>query len=263
MPASLTDGERHVVFDIDWTISSEVDKFQIGQRIIEVEGKKYFIHDGLEELIENLLQKENTRISFFSGGSRLRNRAWLKQIKLKDGRTLEDIAYKILGFEDLTSVSGALPTDKFSKRYKKDLSKISEDLSQLIMIEDTEHFVLNADQENNVLWLGKTFNHFENFEDAKMASGEYVPRTVGEWSLARKKLMVLNGAFEQGLKDANSNGLTFREAMKNQEQQLNFVSSEWNEYSLKMLTIKRAARPKALGNCRHLISSFLKQEPAF
>lgn len=258
-PASIST-EKHVVFDIDWTITSEVKPEFQGARFIEVEGKKYFVHEGLEEMIEDLVNQKKIKISFFSGGSFSRNHKLLKQIRLKDGRSLEDIAYKILNQEDLTIVEGALSTDKFSKRFKKDLTKISSDLDNLVMYDDTEHFVLNEKQEEHVLWIGKTFEHFENFKDAKLASGDYVPRTMGEWSFARKKLSIIHGATISALNASTDTGLNFSEAMRNEAVQLNLASGEWNDYSLKMLKISnRLTSSSSFGTsaCFELVAPFL------
>lgn len=254
---------RHVVFDIDWTITSEVALDKKGPRIIEVEGKKYFIQDGLEELIEELLKKENVKISFFSGGGVSRNHSLLAAIKLSDGRTLESIAYKILNREDLTPVLNVASSEKFYKRYKKDLTKISNDLSELIMIDDTDHFVLDQKQEDHVLWLGKTYEHFETFKEASLVTGEYVPRTESEWSFARKKMYIVNGAIHEALNESETNGTSFSEAMKNQAKELDLGSSEWNEYSNKMYKISlRLARPSnapVTDSCVRLFSTFLTE----
>lgn len=250
---------KHVVFDIDWTITSEVDASFKGKRIIEVEGKKYFVHDGLEDFIDYLLSKKNIKISFFSGGSKSRNHDLLKKIKLEDGRSLEDISYKILNRDDLTVVEGSKTTDKFVDRYKKDLRKVSSDLDNLIMFDDAEHFVLNAAQEDHVVVMGKGFHHFESFSDAKEATGDYVPRTYSEWSFARKKLKVLNGAFENALENSELNGLSFSETIKAQEQYLNFAGGEWNDYSHKML--KKSIHHKTFDSagCIEMIAPFLQK----
>lgn len=251
---------RHVVFDIDWTITSEVKPEQSGPRIIMVEGKKYFIQDGVEEFIENLLRHENVKISFFSGGSLSRNHNLLASIKLADGRTLESIAYKILNRDDLTPVPNIPSTEKFFKRYKKDLTKVSPDLRELVMIDDTEHFVLNSQQEEHVIYLGKTYEHFETFKEATKVSGEYVPATEGEWSFARKKMFILNGAFHEALKDADENGLSFSEAVKLQARDLDLARGNWNDYSNRMykisLAVSSSSRPYS---CVQLFSPFLAE----
>ncbi|MBC7538905.1 MAG: hypothetical protein H7281_08790 [Bacteriovorax sp.] len=256
-PASLKE-KKHVVFDIDWTITSEVNPEFIGTRIIEVEGKKYFVHDAIEQFVEELLQKKGMTISFFSGGSSSRNHSLLRQIKLSDGRSLEDIAYKILNREDLTIVESALPSNKFSLRFKKDLKKITTDLSNLVMIEDTLHFVLNQNQEEHVLFIGKTFQHFEKFSDAKHSTGEYIPRSEGEWSLARKKLLVLNSAFNAAYTETEQSGMSWSEAIKIQEAQLDFSSGEWNDYSRMMYKNSQSFKPIESTTCSRIFSEFIQ-----
>lgn len=265
MPASATP-ERHVVFDIDWTITSELKSEKNFQkkspRIIEVEGKKYFIQDGVEEFVENLLSHTNVKISFFSGGPSSRNRALLSSIHLSDGRSLADIAYKILSRDDLYPVPGVPETEKFYKRFKKDLSKVSPDLSQLVMIDDTDHFVLGKAQEEHVVWLGKTYEHFDSFQEASSEAGEYVPKTESEWSFARKKMMILDGAFELALRESEERGLPFSEAVRNQVVQLDLARSDWNDYSQKMHNLSRSLAAKkrhvtSSAGCVQLISPFL------
>ncbi len=254
-PASVK--SRHVVFDVDWTITSEVKPESKGSRVITVEGKKYFVQDGIEELVSNLLEKD-IKVSFFSGGSYSRNHALLKAIVLSDGRTLEDIAFKILNREDLTTVPGSKPTDKFSQRYKKDLSKVSNDLSELIMIDDTAGFVLDEKQSEHVLFLGKTFEHFDTFAEAKVAAGEYVPRTVGEWSFARQKLLIINGAINHAFEEMQKSQITFSEAMKLEAREMNFVSGEWNDYSRGLLKANAyKSIPQSYTGCFKLMSPFL------
>ena len=247
-PSSSKNPVKHVVFDIDWTIASEVAPDFSGPRTIAVGGEKYFIFDGLENLIEELLSHPEVKISFFSGGEASRNHQLLKKIKLNDGRSLEEIAYKILSFDDLTPISSAKSTDKFSLRFKKDLTKISKDLSQLIMIEDTEHFVLNADQEEHVFFLGTAFKHFDQFSQAKLESGPYIPRTFNEWDLSRKRLMILEGAFSEAFNETSFRTKNLSEAMKAKQQLLDLSSGEWNEYSSKLyrMTAARMEHPSRI-----------------
>jgi hypothetical protein len=257
---------RHVVFDIDWTISSEVKPESNGPRIVEIEGKKYYIQDGVEEFIEELLRHDNVLISFFSGGDLNRNHQLLNSVKLHDGRSLENIAYKILNSKDLTPVSNVAATEKFFKRFKKDLRKVSTNLNELVMIDDTEHFVLNEKQEEHVVYLGKTFEYFETFEEAKLTAGEYVPKTESEWSFARKKMFILTGAFHEALKDSEEAGSSLSEAMKIQLLNLDLARSDWNEYSNRMYKISLAInsrhhkKPSNSGkSCVQLFSSFLTE----
>lgn len=242
---------NHMVLDIDWTITSEVANGYKGKRIIQVEDKSYFIHDGLEEFVENLLKKD-FKVSFFSGGSLKRNKELLTKIKLRDGKSLADIAYKILSKEDLTINPNAVEGDKFSVRFKKDITKVSTDLSNLVMIDDTLNFVL-PDQTEHVIHTGKTFNHFENFEETKALSGEYIPKSIGEWSFARKKLIIFNGALDQAYTESQEKGISFKEAFKIETGLLQLESGEWSPYSRKMFRLGLAT-----SQCSEAISSFIK-----
>lgn len=257
-PASVKP-KKHVVYDIDWSITSEVKPEFVGKRIIEVEGKRYFVHEGLEDFVEDLLQK-GIHVSFYSGGGRSRNHILLEKIKLSDGRSLKDIAYKILSKEDLIAIDGVSADARFSQRFKKDLTKVSSDLSNLVMLDDTPHFVLNQKQEEHVLVLGKSFLHFEKFSDAKLASGDYVPRTYGEWSLNKEKLKVLHGAFNQAYLDSLEKGISWSEAVKNQEKLLDFSTGEWNDHSRLMFKNIRPLMPASMeGNsCFGLANSLIQ-----
>lgn len=225
---------RHVVFDIDWTIVSEIKSGHIvpTKRVIEVDGHKYFITEGLEEFIQNILDKKDVKISFFSGGVVARNSELLSKIKLKDNRSLKDIAYKVLSFEELVSVDAAEGAP-FNQRYKKDLTKVSENLDQLIMFDDTYDFALETKvrQSENVFFIGSTLEYFENFKDTKGFTGKYIPATQEQWLLNNKKLYILNAAFNEAYLESKSGNITFSEAMKKQEDALSLKSLEWNEVS--------------------------------
>ena len=227
---------RHVVFDIDWTIVAEIkpetQKKMKSKRVVEVAGHSYFVNEGLESFIQDILDKKDVKISFYSGGQRARNLELLSKIKLRDGRSLKDVSYKILSFEDLATTDAAADAP-FFERFKKDLSKVTPDLDQLIMFDDTYDFVLNtkADQTNHVFFIGSAFEHFESFKDTKELSGKYIPKTESEWMLNNKKLYILNAAFNDAYLESNSGNVTFSEAMKRKEDQLNLKGHQWNELS--------------------------------
>nr|BDT27689.1 NLI interacting factor-like phosphatase [Bacteriovorax sp. HI3] len=239
-PAQESAKPRHVVFDIDWTIVTEVtresalvSKTSKNKRIIEVQGKHYYINDGLEEFVSEILSHPEMRVSFYSGGKKSRNEELLSKIKLKNGKSLKDIAYKILNNEDLIDVPGALPEWRFSEKHKKDLSKVSKDLSELIMFDDTAHFVFEGRelQSNHVFFIGTSFEYFDNFEEARNLSGEYIPKSYEEWLLNQKKLVVLMGAFKEAYQEAVDGKVSFAEAMKQKEELLNLKDHYWNEHS--------------------------------
>lgn len=231
---ATTSEVRHVVFDIDWTIVSEIKEGHIipSKRVIEVSGHKYFITEGLEEFIQSILDKKDVKISFYSGGLKVRNVELLSKIKLKDNRSLQDIAYKVLSFEDLV-VNDAADGAAFSERYKKDLSKISNDLDELIMFDDTYNFVLETKvpQNENVFFIGSTLEYFESFKDAEKQSGKFIPKTHEQWLLNNKKFYILKEAFEEAYLESKSGNITFSRAMKAREELLNLKSHEWNEVS--------------------------------
>ena len=256
MPAQekLKVKDRHVVFDIDWTIVSEIKNQAVEvtqkKRVVEVGGHRYFINEGLEEFVEELLAHPEIRVSFYSGGKASRNNELLSLIKLRDGRSLKDVAYKILSNEDLVSVPLAPATLPFSERHKKDLTKVTSDLSELVMFDDTATFVLEtkAPQSNHVFFIGVAFEYFENYDEVKGMSGPYVPKSYEEWLLNQKKLIVLHGAFKEAYLEAQTKEISFSEAMKKRENLLNLKDHQWNEYSKKYfqdITKSAPATPKA------------------
>ena len=239
-PNSITNPIKHIVFDIDWTIAAKLEnESKFSQRVISVGSEKYFIYEGLEEMIEELSTHPEVRISFFSGGSNSRNHQLLRSIKLSNGKSLEEISYKILNFEDLTVVKNASINDAFSNRYKKDLTKISNDLTNLIMVDDTEHFVLDSNQEDHVLFLGPTYKHFEKYAEAKIESGPYIPKSYSEWSYAEKKLFLVKSALVNAIEQTDTTTISFSEALNNQKNQLEFNSGQWNNYTQNLYRLNK------------------------
>ena len=265
-PAEIS-GERHVVFDIDWTIVSEIKTISPdilkNKRVIEVQGKHYFINEGLEEFIGDILSRPKMKISFYSGGLATRNKELLLKIKLKNGQSLHEIAYKILSNEDLVPVVDIPKTARFADRFKKDLSKVSKNMEDLIMFDDTENFFLEngKSQRSHVFFIGKAFEFFENFSDTAGISGEYVPRTYDEWLLNKKKLSILHAVFNEAYEESTDSGITFSEAMKNREELLNLKDHQWNSYSNNFYNKnQRIKKPKVLQkemDCTQLSKLFL------
>ncbi len=232
--------ERHIVFDIDWTIVSEIKNPTPAdlknKRIIEVEGLHYFISDGLEDFIENILNKKEMRISFYSGGKESRNIKLLSKIKLKNGKSLFDISYKVLGSNDLVPVLDAPPGARFAERFRKDLTKVSKDLDQLIMLDDTANFVVDSsdNQREHVFFIGKAFLHFEKYSDVEGQVGEYIPKSYDQWLLNRNRLRILNVMFSEAYEESIASGIPFSEAMKKREELLNLKDHEWNIHTKRL-----------------------------
>ncbi|MBY0413214.1 MAG: HAD family hydrolase [Bdellovibrionales bacterium] len=228
---------RHIVLDIDWTLVAEIknpsERIKKLDRVVEVEGKYYFVNEGVEEFIESVLRKKDVSLSFYSGGSESRNRLLLKKIKISDGRSLGDIAYKILNKEDLITVPGAIPSAPFSDRYKKDLTKISNNLEELIMLDDNSNFVFehNVPQRKNLFFLGTSFEFFETYNDSKLFLGKYIPKSYDEWLLDRRKFFIMSHAFNVAYEASLYGNMSFSEAMKLEEKKLDLASSKWNDFS--------------------------------
>lgn len=227
----------HLVLDIDWTIVTEIkDPRQIIKphpRVIEVLGIKYFINEGLEELIIEALKYPDVKISFFSGGKRARNVELLSKIKLKDGKSLKDIATNILSSEELVKNEHAPENSPFATRFKKDLTLISKDLWQITMLDDTPNFVLDTfeKQSDSVFFIGTAFEYFDTFEKTEGQAGEYVPNSYEAWLLNRKKLFILKEAFVESYRDSKRGEGTLLEGMKKRERLLDLKSHKWNAYS--------------------------------
>ena len=259
--------ERHIVFDIDWTIANEIKKPTLrdlnNPRVIEVEGIYYFISDGLEEFIEVILSHKEMKISFYSGGSESRNLKLLAKIKLKSGKSLYDMAFKVLSKKDMVEIPNVPENAKFSERFKKDLIRVSENLDELVMFDDVVNFVVdnNTNQNEHVFFIGKAYEYFENFNDTMAKHGEYVPRSFEQWSLQRSRLIVLNGVFREAYEKSLSTGMPLSEVMKKYEEVLNLKGQEWNIHS-KRLFKKIRSTPIAnirpiTSDCHGLISTFL------
>lgn len=236
LPSQLQQ-DKHVVFDIDWTIVAEVKhpskELVASKKLLFVENHYYIAHNGLRELVEEILNKKDVRISFFSGGKKSRNAELLSKIKLSDGRSLADIAYKVLSSEDLVKVEGALENAPFAERFKKNLLLVSKNLDQLIMFDDTTDFVLEGvtPQKNYVFHMGVAFEHFESFTETEGLAGKYIPKTFEQWLLNNNRLVILRGAFLDAYEESVRDGVTFSEAMKRKEKLLDLQSHEWNIYS--------------------------------
>ncbi len=158
-----------IVFDIDLTIVAIVqdgpggdqlaDPTNPGRNVVTVGDERYRIYDGLRELMEKLEKEQKAgkiRISFFSGGEEVRNEELLKKIKLSNGRSLWDLAPgRVLGRSSMTP-TGREPPARIRERFKKDLTKINPDLSDVILIDDIKEFVPES-QRGNMLWIGEDF----------------------------------------------------------------------------------------------------------
>lgn len=226
----------HIVFDIDWTITSQLregeNELIPKDSLLHVEKESYRINDRVREMIHSLSKRENVKISFFSGGGYTRNVDLLKKINLGDGsgRTLFDVADKVLSFSDLTDLGGALGgKGTFTKKYKKDLRKISSDLKNVVILEDNPDFFLNESQKKNLFWSGPGFRHFETYEDVIAAQKrgfelEYVPKNFNDWYKHRNKITMTHTIIEDSILKAEKEGIDLVDAMDSLRSQNSFMS---------------------------------------
>lgn len=261
--SEISHADLHVVFDIDWTIvsnyESEVSKLSKSaeEKIHYVEGKPYIVRDHTIELIESLLAK-NINISFFSGGTKSRNIDLLSKIILSDGRSLKEIAFKIKSFEDLTKVQNIPETAKFQERFKKDLLKITDDLSKVIIIDDAFNFFVNEEQKKNRLFLGPTFKYFEEYEAIGKISGEYIPKSYDEWLFDRDKFKIIENLIEDALMIQKSKQVSFVDAVFMVREKYNLESGNYNLYTQKLRLPKVIKEPVISGACGDLVLPFVK-----
>lgn len=175
-----------IVFDMDWTLFYALpESSPVSDRVYQVGNERYRLADGAEEIIEKWYRHPDFRVSFYSGGSYERNKALLQQVFLPDSDiSLFQVAHQIKSNEDLVRLSSNEKLH-FWERFKKDLALINPDLDNIVIIEDLQKFVLK-EQENNVYWLGKTFDFAETYNS--VAYGKHSPVSELEWLYERRKL---------------------------------------------------------------------------
>ena len=262
-----------LVFDLDWTLVSELkEKGQqiSAENIVTVQGVDYRINDWALEMITELNQRPNVRISFFSGGNEMRNKELLSKLILMDesGKSFFDIAYKVKNFEDLYEVPQELVNgEKFTDRFKKDLTKINSDLDRLLLVEDNFRFAVNDIQKKNILWLGPTYIHYEKISNLPSLPLNpeiemFVPKTTDDWFLARNKLLMIWGALDKSIDNKDPNILNNIETYATK---VDFSSGKKNTYLDKLYNESywklkkvgfRKGRIPASNMCHDLIKVF-------
>lgn len=258
---------RHVVFDLDWTLFSEFDPKVIKpdpRRVFVVEGKSYYLTPYAEELIR-FLNEAKIKVSFFSGGGESRNLGLLEKTKLKDGRSFQSIAHKILSKSDLTAMS-ADETLSFSDRFKKDLTRVTDNLEMIILVEDNKNFALDSLQSRNIFWLGPTYQVLTKMEDVELVEPHYLPPTKEAWDLANHKLLIIKEAIREAMYLEESEGISFKEAMYIMQKRLNFDDQKYSPYArnlknkgLKFLPLEKSQKAQGNGCPEILLPLLLKK----
>ncbi len=187
-----------VVFDLDWTLlykTSEPMAAQDQTDIIRYGTEVYRLAPGTTDAIIKLHNTPDVRVSFYSGGEADRNLAVVDFIYQQIALRQKNLApYKVLNKADLVTVPDALPTERFSKRFKKDLTKISSNLNRIVLVDDIADFTPKG-QEKNLLWLGVTYEDFPTYaaaaDKSKLAADKdkkYFPESYSDWLQERSKI---------------------------------------------------------------------------
>jgi len=160
-----------------------------------------------------------------------------------------------LNYEDLVEMPNVSAEMKFSERFKKDLTKVSEDLEQVLMFDDTPKFVLpgKAKQEEQVFHIGLSYLPFRDFNDAVKMKGDYIPPSRDAWLLDSQRLVILEQAFDEAFDEWQMGGnVTLTSLMKQKEKQLRFDLHQWNPYSKKLFNKSQPT----IESCKKLILTF-------
>lgn len=143
-------GIKHVVFDLDGTLVESIGHGVVGDVTLD-SGEAYHVLPHARELVERAW-REGLQIHFFSGGPRERNLDLLNKLKLADGRSFDQIASSVHSFEDLTDLGEDVVGERFTDRYRKDLTKIGK-VDELIIFEDNVTFPLDEAQRARAVAL--------------------------------------------------------------------------------------------------------------
>lgn len=187
--AEIGQTDINIVFDIDYTIVQPATD-PLDPDVIKIDDELYKVNSWTRDIIESLSRHHNVRIYFFSGGKKERNEKLLKKIKTNSGRSLHEFTQDIFSYDDLHQVA---EEGSFSQRLKKNLIPLGLNLDRTILIDDNANFAFKG-QERNMLWLGKTYHHYEDFNKSFRDLGntkvlqEYIPTSFQQWFVARNKL---------------------------------------------------------------------------
>jgi len=143
-------GIKHVVFDLDGTLVESIGHGVSGDVVLE-SGEAYHVFPHARELVERAWQ-EGLQVHFFSGGPKVRNLDLLSKLKLSDGRSFDQIASTIHSYEDLTDLGEDIVGERFTDRFRKDLTKVGN-INELIIFEDVPTFPLDEAQQSRAVVL--------------------------------------------------------------------------------------------------------------
>lgn len=221
-----------VVFDLDWTLVSLVEKGGgEGQNSVRVRHEVYRVNDYARELVTYLNSLEGVRVSFYSGGPEERNLPLLKNIKLLDGsgKSFYDVAHKIVSRDEMIEVDVShIPNATNADRWRKNLLKIKGSLENLIMVEDDIRHALDDVQKSHTAWLGMSFRHFESFDLlVRDPKDQFLPGSKSQWVFHRNKLGILSGIIDEVIESGEKD---FHKGVMKRLSKVNFQKNRMNAY---------------------------------
>ena len=213
--------KKHIVFDVANTLVREVPrwlapKLDVNKQIKITAQKRHDKDDTrdyhfmkmhyVEEMMTEIV-KADIKISFYSGDQDFLIIPILKALKITDGSNrsfydlVDDPSKDILLREDTVDTWDDAKKENMkgkwydkTQRWKKDLSKISQNLSQMIYITPIENALIDG-QEDNLFYLGYPLYYAKSYADAasnlKAAANEIsskpwleknYPQNKEEWS---------------------------------------------------------------------------------
>lgn len=193
-----------VVFDIDLTIVANIpasgkdplrDPADPRRGTVDIQfvdegaakAERYRVFDGMTDLMEKLKADPRVRVSFFSGGTEARNESLLREIKLPDGTSLWDLAQgRVYGRNSMTA-TGKGPLHRIRDRFKKDLTRINPDLSDVIIVDDIKEFVPES-QAGHMLWIGEDFPYPERHHVLTPVTPDLLARERNKYQWISSKL---------------------------------------------------------------------------
>jgi hypothetical protein len=224
------DNRIHIVWDLDGTLVDWATDLPNHPESFELMGERYLPSLGAEWVVGEIAAHPLVATtSFYSGGLEERNVQLLKRLWVNhDGskHSFLELASQVLsrhhfilpGHPDQT-VSHI--SQIITRLAKKDLSRISANLENVILVDDWHDFT-PEEQRGNVLALGKSYTPFASFEDAQTWLFEnsqlegalrWVPLSQEEWFRHRYKLIRAYNIIMESLEalSDSSNRKTFRE----------------------------------------------------
>jgi dephospho-CoA kinase/hydroxymethylpyrimidine pyrophosphatase-like HAD family hydrolase len=214
IPHPKSDGVKYIVSDIDHTIVDQIHHAPPPNdwHYIKANGDTYRVKDWAAESLFDLSKRKDLKIAFMSGGTRSRNLELLRAIKppFMNGASLYDIADQFRSYDDLKEINPH--SSRFSKRFQKDLSLISKNLDQVILLDDQKDFIRQSGSSG--IHLDQSYYPFESWRDARQAllheshDLKYVPKSRKIWKQSRNEFAAIHALILEALDELPKSGKT-------------------------------------------------------